>query len=275
MRVAAAARAVAYREVVWFRRFFAENVIMWLLPLLFGLAIVFLPQTVSRPEEVYRKVSMVLGRRVGFEDMILYALSLSALIGLVAACIEETIQVVFNEAKRIGVLQTVLETMSLGSYYAGCVLVKPFFVGVNTTLYLALVLPLVAGVRGLLTYLTLLPIFIACSYALILYSLPIALAITYFARLSRPWVVSNLLTPTLLAGSGLYIPLKLVPWLLRVVAETSPVPETCEALRALILWGSSANLLPLVVSVVCLAVVYTMVTSLLSHVSDQRARVGA
>ncbi len=266
--------AVLYREIVWFKRFISEYAVMWIIPLLFSFGVVFLPATMSGIDVVCRRMGELFGTELSLRDALVLSVSLSSVISLVAVIVNDTVQTVYNEAKVIGVLQTILEATSMRSYYLAIALVRTPFMALASTLYLAPTLTLIAGLEGFVTYLLLLVPLILSSFALAFYSLAIALPITFYTNISRPWIVPNTLVPALLAGSGLYIPVTLVPMVLRAIAYTSPVPLLCQALQVVVLYGYPSRMVQIALVITILLTVYLSISQGIAYLSDAKARRG-
>ena len=266
--------AIAYREYIFFKRFFSEYVVSWVIPLLFALAIVFLPTTVASSTAVTRRFSTVLGGGYSFEDILIYSICMSAVMSIVMSIVNDLVQTLYHEYRTIGIMNVILESTSLITYVAASAIVRSLMMGLLSTLYLVAVLPLVAGVKGLITYLILLPALLISSVALGLYSMVLALPLTFYLRIDRPWTVTNILSPALLAGAGLYIPIKLVPLVLKAIAYTAPVPQMCEVVKVIALKGFPQELLPIMAVVTALATAYSAVITYLGKLSDVRARRG-
>ncbi len=266
--------AIAYREYIFFKRFFSEYVVSWVIPLLFALAIVFLPTTIASRGAVVRRFATVLGSGYSFQDILIYSLCMSAVMSLVISIVSDLAQTLYHEYRTLGIMNVILESTSLTTYVVASAIVRSLMIGYLSTLYLIVVLPLVAGLKGLMTYLILLPALLISSLALGLYSMVLALPLTFHLRIDRPWTVTNTLAPALLAGAGLYIPIKLVPLILKVIAYSAPVPQMCEVVKVIALKGFPQELLPVMAVITALATVYSVVITYLGRVSDVRARRG-
>ncbi len=266
--------AIAYREFIFFKRFFSEYFLLWVIPLIFSLGIVFLPTTIASRAAVLRRFSTVVGGSFSFTELLTYALCMSAIMSLVIAIVSDVFQTLHQEYRVLGAMVMVLESTSVTTYALATAFVRSLIMGVLSTLYLVAVLPLINGINGLITYATLLPPIIISSIALGLYSVAIAIPLTFYVRLDRPWTVANTLAPALLAGAGLYIPIKLVPIVLRAIAYTAPVPQLCTTVRVVTLLNEPTQLPWLMALVVALATIYSLVTTYLGRFSDSIARRG-
>ncbi len=266
--------ALVYREVTLFKRLFSEYLMIWFIPLLFSLAVVFLPTTMFKGEEVIKRVSYVLGTELDFNHVIMYSLAISSIMSLTLVIIDDAVNTLYHEKNTTGVLQMILETTSLKTYLIALALVKPPLLTLLSTMYLAIALPLAGGFEGLTLYLTLLPSLLISSIALGMYALIISILVSFRIRISRPWTISNTLIPALLAGSGLYIPLKLVPLFLRIIAYTAPIPQECEIIRILAFKGLSVEILIPITSMVILMAIYLSINTPMAHLTDLSVRRG-
>ncbi len=266
--------AIAYREYIFFKRFFSEYVVSWVIPLLFALAIVFLPTTIASSTAVTRRFSTVLGSGYSLQDILIYSICMSAVMSIVISIVSDLVQTLYHEYRTLGIMNVILESTSLTTYVTASAIVRSLMMGLLSTLYLIAVLPLIAGLKGLITYLILLPALLVSSLALGLYSMVLALPLTFYLRIDRPWTVTNTLAPALLAGAGLYIPIKLVPLILKVIAYTAPVPQMCEVVKVIALKGFSQSLLPIMAVITALATAYSAVITYLGKLSDVHARRG-
>ena len=264
--------AILYRDLAFFKRWISEYLVLWMIPMIFSLAVVFLPATLFESSAVVQRVSSVLGAKLSLRDVLLYAITQSALISLTAVIMEETINTLYQEKNFVGVLATVLESVSLRTYLACQALVKPVVLSITSTLYLAVVLPLIGGLDGLVLYIYILPALIVTGIALGFYGLIIAIPLTFYTKISRPWTITNTLIPALLAGSGLYIPLKFVPIVLRALAYTAPLPHTCEVLRVIALKGFSSQLATPMFLITILLAIYVSIDTWLTNLSDRYVR---
>jgi len=249
-KLGSAIAAVAYREAVWFKRFVADYVVAWVLPIFFGLGVIFLPSSMGSVSSVLSRMSSVLGTKVTLSEAVAYGISLSAIISLVGAIVGDVIQTTVSEARIMGILDSVLVSVDLGSYVTAVAIVRSVLLGFFSTIYLPIALVAVLGLEGLRAYAFLALPLLASSIALGLYATSIALPVAFFVNISRPWTLSSVLVPAILAGAGLYIPAYMVPAILRAIALTTPVPELCEALRILILKGLSGSIAT-IASIIC------------------------
>ncbi len=262
MRLSGVRRAVAavlYREVVWFRRWFLDYVAAWIMPLVLGSAVLFLPMaTGASLQSVLTRVSRVLGVGLDLRSAVIYSLTLSSLISMVSAVVGDVSQTLINELRIAGTADLVLECLDLPSYLVGVALVRSTFLSIASTLYLLPTYLAVEGLSGLGIYAAVLVTIVLSGIALGFYTLALTITIVRLVDVSRPWTLSNLLVPLLLAGSGMYVPVTLVPLALRLFAYTSPLPELCQALRSIVL--HRAGLTALLSTTILLTLLYVVIT---------------
>ena len=262
MRLGGVRRAVAavlYREVVWFRRWFLDYVAAWIMPLVLGSAVLFLPMaTGASLQSVLTRVSRVLGVGLDLRSAVIYSLTLSSLISMVSAVVGDVSQTLINELRIAGTADLVLECLDLPSYLVGVALVRSTFLSIASTLYLLPTYLAVEGLSGLGIYAAVLVTIVLSGIALGFYTLALTITIVRLVDVSRPWTLSNLLVPLLLAGSGMYVPVTLVPLALRLFAYTSPLPELCKALRSIVL--HRAGLTALLSTTILLTLLYVVIT---------------
>lgn len=262
MRLSGVRRAVAavlYREVVWFRRWFLDYVAAWIMPLVLGSAVLFLPMaTGASLQSVLTRVSRVLGVGLDLRSAVIYSLTLSSLISMVSAVVGDVSQTLINELRIAGTADLVLECLDLPSYLVGVALVRSTFLSIASTLYLLPTYLAVEGLSGLGIYAAVLVTIVLSGIALGFYTLALTITIVRLVDVSRSWTLSNLLVPLLLAGSGMYVPVTLVPLALRLFAYTSPLPELCQALRSIVL--HRAGLTALLSTTILLTLLYVVIT---------------
>ncbi len=268
------AKAVLYRETVWIRRFLPEYVVLWTISLLFSASVVFLPATLSDISTVCRRFSELVGHSLALEDALALSICVSSIIALVASIVNDIVQTMYNEARVIGVLNTILETTSIARYTTASTLVRSVITSILSTLYLAPSLALVKGLDGLALYLYMAPALIVSGIAIAFYSLTIGVVLTFYSRISRPWTVTNTLVPALLAGSGLYIPITLVPIALRAFAYTSPVPLANEVAKTIALVGYTPRLALTMLIITALTCLYLSISTTVSLRTDKAIRRG-
>ncbi len=266
--------AVGYREVVWFRRFVADYVVAWLLPLIFGLSIVFLPASVGGVQRVLHRMGEVLGRSIGLREALAYGVALSSVISVVGAVIGDVVQTLINEVKVAGVIDSILLSVDLGSYATAVAIVRSATLCILTTLYLPIALVATLGVKGLAIYLAMLGALEVSSVALGCFATLIALPIAFFTNVSRPWAIGSILVPAILAGAGLYVPLSFVPAVLRAIASITPVPELCTLIRVLVVWGWRPEVLISAALMCALLAIYLAASTYLSRACGHRVRRG-
>ncbi|MEM1525978.1 MAG: hypothetical protein QW775_01820 [Ignisphaera sp.] len=247
--------AILYRDIALFRRWFSEYVVLWTLPLVFSIGAFFLPATLFEVEAVVSRFSNIIGVELDLVDIILYAVTISAIMSMTLLIVDETINTLYQERKLVGSLQMVLEATNLRTYLLCQALIRPVILVIASTMYLPIALFLIAKVKGLIVFAYVFPLLLISGVALGLYSLLIAIPITFYVEIDRPWIIASLLMPALLAGSGIHIPIRLIPLGIKLIAYTSPLPYECEILRIMLLRGLNPDiLLPTTVITIALAV---------------------
>ncbi|MEM0378840.1 MAG: hypothetical protein QXP68_04340 [Thermosphaera sp.] len=266
--------ALIFREVAWFRRFIGDYVTIWLLPTLYGVGVIFLPSIMGGLDFVLERMSHVFNRELTLTDALAFSLSLSGIITIVAVNVGDILQTLYAEFKLYGSSLMILESTSIPSYVIITSLVRPVIMTLMSTLYLVPTLILILRGNGILLYLYLLTPLLACSVILGLLSGILGSAIVFYTNVRRPWSVSNIVVPALLAGSGIYIPLKLVPFLLRFFALFTPVPYTVELIQSLLLQGLSHDFLGLLGVITGLFTIYYVLSIWVHKTAELKVRGG-
>lgn len=227
--------ALVYREVIWFKRFIGEFAFTWVFPLFFALAVIGLPATVSGFNTVLSRFSEVLGLEVSPGEALLVVIVSSSVLNVVATVMGDVLQTLYFEFRTEETINTVLLATTITRYAVATATVRPVIMAVFTTLYMLVAFVAFEGLAGFSTYsLTLIPLLLS-SICLGFLSASVATVSYYYLGIKRPWAITGLLTPAILAGSGVFMPLKLVPWYLRLIAQATPVPYTTEALRLIVI----------------------------------------
>lgn len=267
-------RALTYREIVWFKRFASDYIVSWILPLAFSLGVVFLPATISDINTVVGRMSSMFDYQMDLKTAYILALSVTGIVNIVAITVNDVIQTIFSEFRFMEVGWMILETTSITRYGIANAIVRPAIMTPLTTLYLAPILAYLDGLNGLTTFAILEVAFEVTAIALGFYATVIALVLTFYTRISRPWTIANVLAPAILAGAGVYIPVSLVPAVLRLFAYTTPVPESCEIVYLIALRGVPGELIWFMAIASFAMTLYVAVSGLLSKSVDIRVRRG-
>lgn len=262
-------RAVAYRELVWFRRFLADYVVSWIFPSVLSLMIIFLPTLVGGIDVVLSRFNSLFGVNVDVTQVLLASVVISGLVPVVAITITDVCHTIFAEFKYLEVSTTLLECTSLKEYLLANALVRAPIMTFCITLYLIPITILLSGINGLLTYVYVEIILQLTSITLSLYSTIIATLLVFYTGISRPWTVINLVPPAILAGSGIYLQGYTIPLVLRVFALTTPVPQVSELLKLIALGFSLRDLVDV------LAISSSLLTLYLTLVGFMGVRVDA
>ncbi len=266
------ALALLYREVAILKRRFPEVVTMWTFSILFSLSVIYGPSMFLNTEVEYvlKRLSILFGKTLSFNEALLLMLTLSAAISLTSIVMSELSQQVIND-KLTGAIEHVLLGTSLTRYYLTYSIVSSIVIAPVSTAYLVPLMILIEGVNGLVTYMYLLPMFLISCIALMLYASIIMVPVSYLTKFQKLWIIPSLLVPMLLAGSGVFIPLAVVPIFLRILAYTSPLPETCEILQEVLLNVPSKAALPIVLLAIMFTL-YLVVSSGVVRLTESRSR---
>lgn len=264
--------AILYRDIALFRRWFSEYVVLWTLPLMFSIGAFFLPATLFDVEAVVNRFSDIVGVQLDLGDIILYAITISAMMSMTILIVDETINTLYQERKLVGSLQVVLEATNLRTYLLCQALIRPMVLVIASTMYLPVALFLTAKVKGLIVFAYVFPSLIVSGIALGLYGLLIAIPVAFYVDIDRPWIIASLLMPALLAGSGIHIPIRLVPLAIKLIAYTSPLPYECEILRVMLLRGLNSDILWLITLISIALAVYMSVNVWFTMKTDRYSR---
>jgi len=268
----ASVKAVAYREAVWFRRFLADYAIAWIMPLLFALGMIFLPASVSGLSNVVSRLSAFVGKHLTLEQAIVFSVCLSSVVTVVAVVVGDMSQTIISEVKILGALDTILMSTSVTTYFAAVAVVRPLILTLASTLYLLPPLAMVEGLHGLVIYVQCLAALLISGIALGLYTTALSLPIAFFTGVSRPWILANLLVPAILAGTGIYIPITMVPTVLRLLALTSPSIEMCRTLQIVAVYSSLSRAVDALGAIAALLAIYVAIACGVGKACDVGAR---
>lgn len=268
------AKAIVYREISWFKRFLPDYVVSWILPLAFSLGVVFLPATLSSPTAVIKNMSILFGVEMDLKTAYSIALILTGIINVVAMTVNDVMQTLFAEFRFMEVGSMILEATSLVKYIALNAILRPLLMTPLATVYMAPLLLYLNGIDGFTEFLIVEAILVLTSVVLGLYATIFAIPLTFHTSVSRPWTIANILAPAILAGTGIYIPVELVPLALRLIALTTPVPETCKVLYVIASKGFSQVLLTFGAVLAFFTTLYIAFSGLLSKSAEVRVRRG-
>lgn len=266
--------ALVYREIVWFKRFAADYIVSWILPLAFSLGVVFLPATISNINTVVSRMSSLYNYQMDLKTAYSLALAVTGIVNIVAVTVNDVIQTMFSEFRFMEVGWMILETTGLVRYSIANAIIRPAIMTPLTTLYLAPILIYLHGLGGLATFAVLEAAFEVTAIALGLYATVIAVPLTFYTRVSRPWTITNVLAPAILAGAGVYIPVNLVPAILRFFAYTTPVPRSCEIVYLIAIKGVPSEFVEFMAISSFAVALYVTLSGLLSKNADIRVRRG-
>jgi len=259
-----AIKAVSYREVVWIRRYISDYIVIWIMPSFFALSMIFLPSIIGNMSETLNRFSMIVGIPLDLRKALVVSFSISGIMAVTGVVINDVIGTLFSEIKIMDVTPIILESVSMKNYLIATSIVRPIIMSFASTLYIAIALTLIDGINGFLTYLFLEIAIIISSIVLGLYSMIFAIILVFFSNIRRPWTIANSLAPAVLAGSGLYIPISMVPLILRIFAYTTPLPEVNSIIKMLATIGISNRLF---ISFIVITILFALYISLIRIMS--------
>jgi len=266
--------ALVYREVAWLKRFIGDYVTIWLLPSIYGLGIVFLPTLMSDIDFVLQRFSNLFNHPMGLTDALVLSLSLSAILTVVAVTVGDVVQTLYAEFKVYGSFTIILETVSVSTYVLATSFMRPLIMTVLSTLYLIPALSILLGPAGLYLYFQLLIALTLSSLVLGVLSGIIGILIVFYTNVKRPWSVSSTIVPIMLSGAGVYIPIHLVPLILKTISSITPVPYTVELIQLIVLKGFSLEVSTPLVIIAMLFTAYYLTAFGISKNVDVRVRKG-
>ncbi len=270
-------RAVLYREVLMIKKNVGEYVVLQFLSLFFAMAIMgvaYSTSYVASRNLFLEKFSQIFGisSKVSFTTVLLSLIVLSGLVSVVADVVGTVSQIVIYESNLAEVIYIITQCTSLSKYYAAYALVAGTVSILVSTVYVPICLACLSGLKGILTYLYVLPIYIICGISLAYYTLCLSIPMAYIMRTRRHWVMSQTLVPALIAGSGIFIPVNLVPIFLRIIAYTSPLPEICTVLQKILLKNSI--MVPMIILFTILMSIYVFISLTLAYKAESIVRRG-
>lgn len=266
--------ALAYRETVWLRRYIGEYVVLWLVPLFFVFAIIGLPASISGLETTIDRLGKTLGAEISLLDALSLIIALSSVVNLVSGVVADVTQILYFEFRSEETVSTILLTVGIKRYLVVTSITRPVILVVYSTIYVPLSLTILQGLSGLKLYLMLIPLMAISAVCVGFLSTAIAVFMYHYGGVKRPWVVSGLLVPILISGSGVFIPVELTPWYLRLIAQVTPSPYAAETIRLLVLARGFEVYKWFLAVVTVLFTMYSSLTVYASKVSDKKFRTG-
>lgn len=266
--------ALAYRETVWLKRYIGEYLFMWLLPLFFAFAVIGLPASLSGMEVAINKFSNSMGLELTLYDVVSVIVALSSVINLTSGIVADITQTLYFEFRFQETVSTILVTVGVKRFLVATAIARSIFIAIYSTLYVPVTLTLLHGFSGLMLYFLLVPLMMLSAVCVGFLSTSLAVFMYYYAGVRRPWVVSGLLVPVLLSGSGVFIPAEITPWYLRLVAQLTPTPYTSEAIRLLAIARGFRAYQWFLVVITALFTAYSILVIFAAKVSDRRFRRG-
>ncbi|NPA23097.1 MAG: hypothetical protein GXO23_02200 [Crenarchaeota archaeon] len=274
MSIVSVFRAIIYRELRFLKRMMPEYMSLAFQSTLFALSIIGIAMSVSGVSGLVAKFSQIfnISGKVSLTDIIAAALAFSGLLSLTADCVGSVSQVIIYEANVIDILHLIAQSTYLYLYYMTYALIYGLLSGIVSTLYVLVLLVVGLGAYGAYVYLMLLPAYIVTGIALSYYTLVVTLPLTYIVKMRRYWAISQVLVPVLIAGSGIFIPVSLVPLFLRVISYTSPLPEVCTILQEMFFKAIQSPIIFLMFTAVF--VIYIALSTYISYKTEKLVRRG-
>lgn len=265
-------QALLYREITILKKRFPEIITLWIFSILFGLFVIYGPSVLlnTSVEHVVDRLSMLFGKKLSLEDALTLMFTLSAVISMTTMTMSDFAQQIVDD-KFSGAIDHVLLSTTLVRYYISYAIALSIVTTPVATIYLVPLLYLVKGLGGVLIYAYLLPVFLLSCILLSLYASSIIVPLAYLTKIQRLWILPSIIVPMLLAGSGVFIPLTIVPLFLKLLAYTSPLPETCTILQDMLLRAAGKLALPLTL-LTMLMVLYVLLYSGTAKIVEARAR---
>ncbi len=267
-------RAVIYRELKFLRRMMPEYMFLSFQSILFALSIIGIAMSVSGISGLVSKFSQIfnISGKISLTDIIAAVIAFSGVLSLTADCVGSISQVIIYEANVVDILHLIAQSTYLYLYYMIYALIYGLLSGLVSTLYVLILLVMTLGVYGAYIYLMLIPVYIVTGIALSYYTLIVTLPLTYIVKMRRYWTISQVLVPVLIAGSGVFIPVSLVPLFLRVISYTSPLPEICTILQEMLLKAIQTP--TIFVIFVAIFVAYIALSAYVSYKTEKLVRRG-
>lgn len=268
--------ALAYREAVWFKRFIGEIALTWIFPLFFAIAVIGLPAAVSGVDVVLSKFGSLAGFHVTFREAMLAVIASSSVLNVVAVVVGDVMHTLYFELRTEETVNTVIVATTIRRYATATAIVRSLIMTSMSTPYLLVAFTAFQGLGGLALYALVMVPLLLSSACLGFLSVSIALLSYYYAGVRRPWAVTGLLIPAILAGSGVFVPLELVPRYLRLFAQVTPVPYTAEAVRSIVfaVAGLLEHLKLYIPVVTVFYAVYYILMFSVTRVSERRVKSG-
>lgn len=264
-------KAILYREFAWFKRFLPDYIISWIFPFIFALSVIFLPASISGLNNVLERMSSLFGTSLNLNTALVLAISITGIINMVSIVVNDILQTFSAEFMYMEAGDIILEATDLKTYILVNAVTRPVLLTALSTLYLIPALTILKGFEGFILFLVVEAALIISAVLLGLYTSIFSIPVVFYFKVTRSWIVGNILAPLILAGSGVYIPLSIVPWILRYIAHTTIIPETSRLLYSMFLNLSTEVSWFISVSVI-LFTLYCILTSSMSKIADVKVK---
>ena len=264
-------KAILYREFAWFKRFLPDYIISWIFPFIFALSVIFLPASISGLNNVLERMSSLFGTSLNLNTALVLAISITGIINMVSIVVNDILQTFSAEFMYMEAGDIILEATDLKTYILVNAVTRPVLLTALSTLYLIPALTILKGFEGFILFLVVEAALIISAVLLGLYTSIFSIPVVFYFKVTRSWIVGNILAPLILAGSGVYMPLSIVPWILRYIAHTTIIPETSRLLYSMFLNLSTEVSWFISVSVI-LFTLYCILTSSMSKIADVKVK---
>ncbi len=267
-------KALVYREFIFIRNNIGEYVVLSFISIFFAISIIGIAISVGGTSKFIHRFIQIfqVSNNISLSKIVAALISLSGLLSIVADIVGSVSQIVIYEINFTEVIYMIAQSVDLYLYYMAYALVSGIISSIVSTIYLIPTLLIVSNLSGLFTYLILLPIFIITGIALAYYTLIISLPVALILNVKRPWIISQVFVPAIIAGTGIFIPINFVPIFIRILAYTTPLPEICIILQNLLLKNTIVK--SMIIIFVILLTLYISTSVVVSLKSDKYIRRG-
>ncbi len=255
--------AVLYRDTRVLKRRMYAMISLYIIPIIFSLAIVYAPAAVTSPSQVLQRFRLLTNLPIeNLSELLALMLYFSSIISITAIGTSTAYWVAEDDVHEV--LYSVLKYTTLSRYVLAELAVAPLQAVISTIYLVPATIPLIGVVKSVMLYLMYLPIAVVAMSVLMIYGYTIGLLIVRLLRTSEVWIVSNWLLPLILLASGIYIPLSLIPAMLRYFAYTTPVPYIMEIAKLILVFRSLSTQVPIVL-LTFVATIYVIATMYLAR----------
>ncbi|MGC9121616.1 MAG: hypothetical protein ACP5HP_01600 [Thermogladius sp.] len=257
---------------MWFKRYFSDYLGLWLTEVGFAVGVLLTPAYIYGSQSVVSKAGELFGVKPAFTDLLVFSMVLSALLGVVAIISGDMVGTLYYEFKIAESTVLIFEATGLTHYIVVNAVVRSIVNTLLSSIYLLPVLGALKGASGLITYLVVVMILVPAGVTLGLLASIVGLSVIYFVDVRRPWSIAQLLPPVILASSGVYIPVRMIPLALRVVGYITPVPFVVEALQWITLLFNESRISQYLLFLTAIYTLYVTVSVLTINSVDRVVR---